>query len=1615
MARWEASRSATPVAATATASLHPSLSASAAAAPGSASTVTYTLTPTCDQTGALGDEWSTSSTLVDHVPAAATYVSATNGGVFDASARTVTWSFPSATDLPSGCASGASGAATDSVSVSFPAGTAPSAQADQETFTLNGAGSTTASATASASPANPGSPTPTPTPPTTPTPLQPAQEHAAINILPAHQSHPTGSAQTYTIDLRCSGLNGAECGPNLTITIPLNTATTPPMTDPSWSYSASTTATGLITSGPTVVGNNLVLTLSDTKFVAGFFGSIQLTATPPNDVTPDHTSWSLDPTLSGDHIGTITATNPANSVATARPLPAVRKVTSDGGSVYLAGHNITYIIAAACDTAAPGSLFLTDGSLVDSLPPGMTFVSADNGGVFDSGTDTVTWNFPTATSTPKGCAAHSSGANTFKVVVKAPTPAPPPADQPLVNQVTFSGTGPDATNPAGITDTTSAQVPVEIVNSPPTGPGSPGYARIDKTSLAPLAEKVSGNQYVGTYPGNWVTTSSSPTYTVDAAAASFRATVNYSLVNTYETKVVDPLPCLDDGSGNLYRSAPFNGAPCANPAFHPQVIEVASAGFSGSTGLGAALASGFRPEAVLNDGTTVSLSPHGANASSAFFSVPSADVGSVATIVLPPSPALMDRSLQLTMWGYTDISLAGLNGSVNQLFNVATAVPMLNGNALTPIQAHASVFTVPSPIQLGIVKSFGPTGGGPHGTTVLNMVGGVNFPSALTHNVVLTDLLPLGMNWANPSSSGSFTLVEGAGAITTHVTATVTDLPNYLGTGRELIRMSIPASAFNTTGTWIIKPPAQFLEIKTPIALGLYKNTDQIFLFGLGTTETNPNCTNPTQSGGGTSNSTFESSDPQNLDGDGNTNEDFCQARASLNVLGTGAAFDLTKTVQGNLDPAPKGALGIGDASPGGSGTYGLDWSNVGSDTLGQPVIYDILPFVGDTGVSQALSNDPRGSQFRPVFASVGSLPTGVTVQYSQSTNPCRDQVFPNADNPTCANDWSTTPPANLASVRALEFLASGTYPAGTGFAVSVTVDVPPGVVNQIAWNSAATWASDVSNPSNIPLPAEPPKVGLVAPNTPTLVTKTSAATAPSFSSLSDQVTVTGTGGDAGTLAWKLLGPVAPVGGSCASVSWTGAPTAASGTVSVTADGTVTTGPVTVSAVGCYTWTDTLTSTTGFPYQVTVPPGAANEVTQVHEFTPSIRTVAAHSVTAGVESVTDTDSISGIPSGAPANTLTWTLYGPVKPTSATSCPTSATTYLAVVDKSGSMPVTGNGNETTPSENLGGPGCYSFGADLPATSTSQEADLPPGTPSETVQLAVPTIVTKTSAATIPAFSSASDDITLSGLGTGSGTLTWSLVGPVAAGTQGCTGLNWSGAATVKTGTATITDGSPTSVTAGPVQLTALGCYSWVATLTGSTFPSGVTSAAGTAGEVTQVVPYTPTMVTKAALVTSSSGTHTVTDSITVSGIPSGASAATLTWTIYGPVAHASNGTCPSGAAAYQSATVAGKGTMQVSADGTVTTPAVQLVTSGCYSYGDMLAATTFGSAAVVAPGEPAETVSFSTSTTPPRPPAPPFAVTGMTPLLFLLGVLLAAGGSVVTLLGRRRRPRHARTR
>ena len=72
--------------------------------------------------------------------------------------------------------------------------------------------------------------------------------------------------------------------------------------------------------------------------------------------------------------------------------------------------------------------------------------------------------------------------------------------------------------------------------------------------------------------------------------------------------------------------------------------------------------------------------------------------------------------------------------------------------------------------------------------------------------------------------------------------------------------------------------------------------------------------------------------------------------------------------------------------------------------------------------------------------------------------------MFPNASNPSCVNDWTTTEPADPTTVKALRFVSTGTYAPGASFAVTFTVNVPSQFVNVVAWNSAAADANVTSS-----------------------------------------------------------------------------------------------------------------------------------------------------------------------------------------------------------------------------------------------------------------------------------------------------------------------------------------------------------------------------------------------------------------------------------------------------------------------------------------------------------------------------------------------------------------------
>ncbi len=1102
---------------------------------------------------------------------------------------------------------------------------------------------------------------------------------------------PSGHASTYTINFTCSAVLGSTCGTNPTVTIPLDLTSSNPATPDmsTWAYGASSSIPGLVASA-SVVGENYVIRLNESALQPGDSDTIGVSVTPPNDITPDQTTWSLRPSFQTGQISPVTAPSAAPGAASATAQISVAKTTNDGGAVYVRGNAIVYSISARCNPAgANGNLYLTGGSLADTLPGGLTFVSAapaPTSAPTVGSSGTITWSYPNGASLPSGCSAKGAGTTTYQLVAEI-NPSTP-NNTSLTNSVTFSGTPISTSTPISTTATRS----VTAIATSPSSPGS--FA--GKSSKGPL--NIPGFGYDATYAGHWITPiNQTPSSNPGAAEGEYTVTIAYPASRAFQTDLADPVPCLDNRSGVTYASDTPSGAIdgpgsidnlCQHPAFDPTVVQVSAASVAAAISSDAWAPVGIRP-----DGTTFTLTRNGAPGSSAYFDVPSADVGDLAAIELPRDADLTDVRMSMNVWGYGDVSLAG--GDVLRDIATATAYPVSGGGGPVTQSHSADLYIEPRVIQLGVYKAFGTLGGAPGGTTALALQGTVSTPATLSDNVVLADLLPDGLSWANPVSSPRFTLTRSSGGPGTSVTGTVQDIANFQGTGRELIRVTFPASAF-TPGFDTVTAPTNFVELAVPSGATTYANTAQLFAAGIGD-GTSPVC------GPGTTStpSTFESSDPLDLAGDGLTEEDYCQWAASLTVPPSGGpGFSLVKSVQGDLDPGPKYSPGIGDTSPSGSGTYGLRWSNTGGKTLTDPVVYDILPYIGDTGVSEGQSTTPRGSQFAPVFTAIlGSLPSGVAVAYSSSTNPCRPEVYANADNPGCADDWTTTAPGDPSQVKALRITATGPYSPGQSFTVSFTVRVPAGYVNTVAWNSAA---SDADYNGTALLPAEPPKVGLTAlapPVTPTVSTTASAAEVLPGQSFSDAIVVGNTGGADGTLAWTLLGPVTPAAdGTCDGLDWSNAPTFAKGTLAVSGDGVYTTDTSTPTAIGCYSYTELLTSSSvgspTFGGPATSAPGAAGETVLVAP--PSLSTsVSSPSVNPGT-SVSDVIAVAGTV-GQPG-TIAWELLGPVAPNPGAICDAVSWAGAAVAGQ-GSLSVSGDGQYATPAIALSAAGCYGYVATL----------------------------------------------------------------------------------------------------------------------------------------------------------------------------------------------------------------------------------------------------------------------------------------------------------------------------
>lgn len=289
---------------------------------------------------------------------------------------------------------------------------------------------------------------------------------------------------------------------------------------------------------------------------------------------------------------------------------------------------------------------------------------------------------------------------------------------------------------------------------------------------------------------------------------------------------------------------------------------------------------------------------------------------------------------------------------------------------------------------------------------------------------------------------------------------TLEQLDNYNATGRTLLRWRW-ARTFNAGEN------AQLtyrVRVRPGTAAGPNAVQNQAVLINGDTTLPRVVCPN-----GG--------ADTGDLDGDGDTTEPTCSTNVVNVRVNSQAVIDSVKWVQGDLDTALSRYPDSGFTSPGGTFRYELRLTNTGNVPVNEFVLIDILPYIGDTGV---IDTTPRLTEWRPTLETLTNIPSGVIVEYSETSNPCRPEVVPGGPVGCVPPNWSVTPPADLTLVRSLRFSFGTTVLEPEeefilGWTMRTPTTAQPG---EIAWNSFAYAARRVDNGQAL-LPSEPFKVGV--------------------------------------------------------------------------------------------------------------------------------------------------------------------------------------------------------------------------------------------------------------------------------------------------------------------------------------------------------------------------------------------------------------------------------------------------------------------------------------------------------------------------------------------------------
>ncbi|MCL2782145.1 MAG: prealbumin-like fold domain-containing protein, partial [Actinomycetia bacterium] len=879
----------------------------------------------------------------------------------------------------------------------------------------------------------------------------------------------SGNTWQYQIAVSCQGTVGLTCD-DMTVTIPMppDFAASGAASPSEWRVSIAGTDATLVPTGVTISGNNWVVTFLR-PMSAGESTVFSFYVIPPNGTTPNGASWTLSATVAGSNVASVTT--PATARATATATATCRLNANNAGTGYPAGSTQTYSVTlypyAAGASNSVGTLAAdpnaTPSSLSFPVPAGFTFVSAQpiNGvaAVYNSATRVVTWS-PVIASvwTASGGAGVYNVASTYTgyVTLTLPATAGSYSSSPTAQFTAIGNSSPTNCSVAMSMPVTSAAIVGQIMAKQAVGVSQFGSEQAGTSSSGTGLYARSARD--GVMPGTFTSISNFTIYL-------------YRNNGTYQAHVYDGLPCLTSGTGTTvstpYASLP-EGTLCTSPAF--RLVQI-------NLGAAANALDGQVVKVGFTDGTSVVLPNTGtwvvpAGMTAAWVTIDGAyNVNDTATV----------KSWLLSGWPV----VSGPTSSAQYVRNTATVsgtatltgTPFTTGTAYVGLQTTATTTLLLNPPKTStfswtatwtgnqLMQPLRPS----DAATTTGTVGALSTDPSLATQQRYAVVIPAN---SGINVTGVTGYIGNATGSYTSVAPTVT--ADYNGLGDTLYLVSGATQTMVGSGAQL-----NF----GGMAPGVYEYyTYAGFANNPTLSDNGASCT----AGGG-----VLVTDTTGIIGPVGVSTTLCKSTNTIIVTSPGGGLVLTKSVSDvTAGTSFLGSPAVVPAASGDTVQFRVRIANVGTSALTNLVLYDVLPYPGDTGVVDGQVGVARGSTRQPVLSSV-SVPTGWTVTYTNVTNPCRSEVGVTTGCTTVA--WSSVKPATTGALR----LTSSSLAVGSYVDILLTYPAPAAAswqVDDVAWNSVGGTA--VQGALQLP-PVEAPKVGFGYPSAKLEWTKTDSENNP--------------------------------------------------------------------------------------------------------------------------------------------------------------------------------------------------------------------------------------------------------------------------------------------------------------------------------------------------------------------------------------------------------------------------------------------------------------------------------------------------------------------------------------